>query len=157
MALGASPQESQIRLRPGDTEKLCRTLEQLLPPEGAGIYLISRSGQELAAVVRRHPRDRQALASLAAGVLAAAQALGEALGRSGVQRFLQWGPHQSLLLAPVGERAVLLLVLDRGVHDTMARRKLDRAALVLDDILAGADALDSAPGRGDNGWRGGAG
>ncbi len=157
MALGAPRPEWQIRLRHGDGDKLCRTLEQLLPPEGAAIYLISRSGQELAAVVRRGPADRQALASLAAGVLAAAQALGEALGHTGVQRFLQWGTRQTLLLTPVGERAVLLLVLDRGVRDTMARRKLDRAALVLDDILAGTETMEGSAGQGGNGWSGGAG
>lgn len=151
MRIDAPEPDWQIRLRREEGEKLHVALEHLLPPEASAAYLISQNGQELAAVVRDDPADRLSLPSLAAGTLAAATGLGQALSRNGNCRFLLWGPDQSVLLAPVGRRALLLLVLRRGSQDRMADRRLDRSVRILEDILARLEAGGPAAGSTING------
>lgn len=136
MRIDAPEPQWQIRLRRADGDKLERALEHLLPDDGAAIYLISCNGQELAAVTRDSPADRHTLSSLSAGTLAAASGLAQALSHDGPQRVLLWGRRQCVVLAPVGRRALMLLVLKRGVQGKMADRRLDRAVLILEDILS---------------------
>ena len=128
--------DSNLVLHPHRYNKILRALSALRQGCWArGAFLISRSGQEVAFDGEDEGLDRQAFSSLAAGTVAATFGLAELIGEEEFQRVVHRGRESSLLMCPVGNRALLILLLKAGDTDRVCPRSLARGILVLRDLL----------------------
>lgn len=134
---------ANLKLLPDEFEKIRTTLRALREAfDARSVALISRSGQELAFESQNESTtDRQALASLAASTLAATITLAGLVGEERFHRMYHRGEQVSLIMCPTGEEALLLLVLDSLSRQRFPARRLDRAVLVLRDLLESEDAV----------------
>jgi predicted regulator of Ras-like GTPase activity (Roadblock/LC7/MglB family) len=128
--------DSNLRLHSREYHKIVRTLSVL--KEGCrakGAFLISRSGQEVASNGDVEGLDRQAFSSLAASTMAATFGLAELIGEAEFQRIFHRGGESSLLMCPVGDKALLILVFKGRDRVGVSSRTLSSGILVLRDLL----------------------
>ncbi len=125
-----------FRLDEQEYEKITVILARLTSRSDArSICLINRNGQAIAQHGQVDGLDLQALASLAASNLAATFGLASLIGENEFKRIYHRGQNQSIMIIPVGDFALILVVLpvDRG--DRLDLRSLAQGALILEDIL----------------------
>lgn len=126
-----------FRLRSREYEKIERILKGIMEEcSASSVFLITRSGQELAFEGELEESDRDAVSSLAAGHLAATVGLAGLIGEKEFSRVYHRGKVWSLLMSPAGEHALLLLILRNGAGDREGLRTLGRSLMVLDDLLS---------------------
>jgi predicted regulator of Ras-like GTPase activity (Roadblock/LC7/MglB family) len=125
-----------LKLHHDEFEKIEFILSSLRDKcSASSAFLISRSGQEVAYQGDRDSLDKEAISSLAAGNLAATFGLASLIGESGFERIYHRGRKTSLLISPVGEIALLLLVLPNQDREREAFTKLGQFVMLLRDLL----------------------
>ncbi|UCF37237.1 MAG: roadblock/LC7 domain-containing protein [Acidobacteriota bacterium] len=125
-----------LKLHPEESEKIQVVLSSLVAGfSSASACLISRSGQEVAFEGVDSLGDRQALASLAAGNLAATSGLAQLIDECEFSRIVQQGRKRSMILMPVGELALLLLILGNERENREGLKQVPHVLLLLKDLL----------------------
>jgi predicted regulator of Ras-like GTPase activity (Roadblock/LC7/MglB family) len=126
---------TNFKLRPEEFGKIQLILLSLTERAGVeAIFLINRNGQEIAHSGGVDRVDIVALASLAAGSLAATSSLAGLLGESDFERIYLSGKRTSVLVTPAGEHSLLVSLIRAGGRPDL--KKLKQAALVLEHILS---------------------
>lgn len=115
-------------LRPEDAERLAGALGSLCETTLArAVFLVDRDGHLLAQVGEAAGIDSTALASLAAGSLAATGGLAALVGEREFGATLHEGAEESLYLSPVGSLAVLVVRFDRRSPLGLVRLRVRQA------------------------------
>jgi predicted regulator of Ras-like GTPase activity (Roadblock/LC7/MglB family) len=109
------------------------SLNQRLKAES--VFLINRTGQEIAHEGTAGRLDVQALASLAASNLAATFGLASLIGEREFERIFHKGDKTNILMTPVGEFAFLLFLLKGKEEHEVDLKSVNRASLILADVL----------------------
>ncbi len=81
--------------------------------------------------------DREAVCSLAASAMAATRGLAGLIGEEAFQGVYHRGKVSSVLILPVGDEAILLLVLENRARGRRDSLEISKAAMVLQDLLEG--------------------
>jgi predicted regulator of Ras-like GTPase activity (Roadblock/LC7/MglB family) len=125
-----------LRLDTAGQEKIRVILAALFEQcDSRAAILVSRSGQEISSHGDVGDLDRQSLASLAASSQAASLGMAQLIGENEFSRVYHKGTEHSILLIPVGELALLFLVLHNRRREMTVLKTLQHAALVLQDVL----------------------
>lgn len=111
------------------------------------IFLINRNGQEIAKHAQEDSLDVQALSSLAASNLAATFGLAALIGENEFERIYHKGEKNSILINPVGEYALLLLIVQVKNERSLDLTRVRQAVLVLTDILKKCTQRIRVPGQ----------
>jgi predicted regulator of Ras-like GTPase activity (Roadblock/LC7/MglB family) len=109
------------------------SLNQRLKAES--VFLINRTGQEIAHEGTSSRIDVQALSSLAASNLAATFGLASLIGEREFERIFHKGDKTNILMTPVGEFAFLLFLLKGKEEHEVDLKSVHRASLILEDVL----------------------
>lgn len=125
-----------FKLEAGEYEKILLVLSSLTQKLKAdSVFLINRTGQEIAHDGNSHKLDIQALSSLAASNVAAIFGLASLLGEREFERIYHKGEKTSILLSPIGEFAFLLFLLKGIEEKEIDLKAIKRASLILEDVL----------------------
>lgn len=135
-----------LKLLPEEYEKILYILTSLRKrTQATSVFLISRSGQEIACDGESNGIDRQALASLAASNLAATFGLAQLIGESEFERIYHKGDTASILINPTGEFGLLLFILgDQKIGSNFDIKSLTQASMILADVLQRSKERSSA-------------
>ena len=124
------------RLLPEESAKIGRVLGMLVGSCGArSVFLVGMAGQEMASAGSIAESDREAVCSLAASVMAATRSLAGLIGEETFQGVYHRGKVSSALILPVGDEAILLLVLENQLREGWNSLEISRATMVLRDLL----------------------
>ena len=108
------------------------------------VLLIDRNGQEIAVIGETENLDTTAVASLAAGNVAATDGLAKLIGDSDFTSLTHEGARESLNISLIGKRVVLLVIFDDrsslGLVRLRVKRSGEELARIFDQILAKAEA-----------------
>jgi predicted regulator of Ras-like GTPase activity (Roadblock/LC7/MglB family) len=116
-----------FKLEAGEYEKIQLVLASLNQKLRAdSVFLINRTGQEIAHEGNSDDIDVQALSSLAASNLAATFGLASLLGEREFKRIYHKGDRTNILMSPVGEFAFLLFLIRGMDEQELDLRKLFR-------------------------------
>lgn len=127
---------SNFKLESAEYEKILFIISSLQDRlKAETVFLINRNGQEIAGQGEHNSLDIQALSSLAASNLAATFGLATLIGEGEFERIYHKGEKNSILINPVGEYALLLLVIQVKNEKHIDLKSLKQAALILEDIL----------------------
>lgn len=140
-----SVDEGFRRLLPEESAKITRILASLLDScEARSAVLVGMGGQEMASAGNIAEFDREALCSLSASAMAATQSLAGLIGEETFQGVYHKGKVSSVLILPVGDEAILLLVLENREREKRSSLEISRAAMVLRDLLESNVTSDRA-------------
>ncbi len=124
------------RLLPEESAKISRVLGYLVGSRNArSAFLVGMDVQEMASEGSVGALDREAICSLAAGVIAATRSLAGLIGEETFQGVYHRGKVSSALILPVGDEAILLLVLENRERERRNSLEISQAAMVLRDLL----------------------
>lgn len=127
---------SNFKLETREYDKILFILSSLHEKLKAdAIFLINRNGQGIANQGEVDSVDIQALSSLAASNLAATFGLAKLIGEGEFERIYHKGEKNSILINPIGEYALLLLIVQVKNEKSLDLKSLNQAALILEDIL----------------------
>jgi predicted regulator of Ras-like GTPase activity (Roadblock/LC7/MglB family) len=101
------------------------------------VLLIDRSGQQIAFEGPARDVDMTALASLAAGNIAATDGLARLVGEPEFSILYHQGKHRSIHISDVAKRFSLVVVFDENVSLGMVRLKVKRATACLEEVFRG--------------------
>ena len=108
------------------------------------VLLIDRNGQEIAVIGDVENLDTTAVASLAAGNVAATDGLAKLIGDSDFSSLTHEGVKESLNITLIGKRVVLLVIFDDrsslGLVRLRVKRSSEELVKIFDLILAKAEA-----------------
>lgn len=128
--------EGMRRLFPEESAKISRVLGTLVGAHLArAAFLVGMAGQEMASEGSVRGLDREAICSLAASVIAATRSLAGLIGEETFQGVYHKGKVSSALILPVGDEAILLLVLENRERGRRNSLEISQAAMVLRDLL----------------------
>ncbi len=102
---------------------------------GTAVLLIDPSGQLIASAGSTDGLDTTPLASLAAGSMAAAGALAKLLGEKEFSFIFYDGERRRLHLSVIGDRAILLVVLEHQSAAALVRLQVKKFSREIEDIL----------------------
>ncbi len=146
-------QASSLILREEDHRRIVGLVERLLEEaNGRLVALVDRNGQPLALAGNLPGVDQTALASLAAGNVAATEGLARMIGERTFLSMYHEGDEEHLYYAAVGETALLVVVFDArsslGLVRLRVRQVAPEIATVLEEARQAtrAGALDGAGG-----------
>ncbi len=128
--------DSDLRLGATQTERIDFILSVLVRAcDAESVLLVSAGGQEIAGKGDLASVDRAAVASLSAGTVAAMAELAGAFGESQFKGTTHRGRDRTILLRPIGRKALLVVTaINRRIHPRLGHT-LFRAVPVLTDIL----------------------
>ncbi|MFZ0429835.1 MAG: roadblock/LC7 domain-containing protein [Acidobacteriota bacterium] len=126
------------RLHSAESDKLGRVLDSLVNSCAVrSAFLVGMSGQEMVSRGAVDPLEREAVCSLAAGTMAATRSLAGLFGEETFEGVYHKGKVSSVLILPVGDEAILLLVLENSSRrDRRHSAEILQATRVLRDLLA---------------------
>jgi predicted regulator of Ras-like GTPase activity (Roadblock/LC7/MglB family) len=128
--------DSDLRLQAAQTEKIDFILSALVRAcDAEAAILVSGGGQEMAAKGNLADFDRVAVASLSAGTLAVMAELAGAFGDSEFKGATHRGRERTILLRPVGRKALLVVMAGNSRINPRLGHTLARAVPLLTDIL----------------------
>lgn len=108
------------------------------------VLLIDRNGQEIAVAGETENLDTTAVASLAAGNVAATDGLAKLVGEADFASLTHEGVKTSINISLIGKRVVLLVIFDDrsslGLVRLRVKRSGDELGKIFDAILAKAEA-----------------
>lgn len=134
-------------LTPEDEAALRRGIDRLLHESGARCaLLVDRGGQLLQSVGERPDFDATSFATLAAADYGANDQLARLLGESDFSSLFHQGERDSLLLADVAGRAVLVVIFDTRTTPGLVRLRLRATVDELSHLVAAMTARDAASG-----------
>lgn len=132
-------------LTPDDEQALRRGMERLLQESGAHCaLLVDRGGQLVAQAGDRPAFDATTFATLTAADFAANDQLARLLGEDDFSTLYHQGERESMLLADVARRAILVVLFDGRTTLGLVRLRL-RASL--DDLARTVHAMAGRPVR----------
>lgn len=99
------------------------------------VFLINRTGQEIAHEGNSNRIDIQALSSLAASNLAATFGLARVIGEHEFRRIYHKGEKTNILMSPIGEFAFLLFLMRGKEEREVDFTSIRHASLILEDVL----------------------
>ena len=99
------------------------------------VYMIEKSGQPIASVGEIEDIDATALASLAAGNVAATEGLARLVGEKEFYSLFHEGERQNILITLVGGRAILLVIFNETSSLGLVRLRVRKATSELAGIL----------------------
>ncbi len=134
--------------------RLTRLAGRLLRESNARfVSLIDRNGQPIAAVGDVPDDDRTALASLAAGNVAATETLAKMIGERSFSSLYHEGDRDHLHISTVGDIGILVVAFDErsslGLVRLRVRQITPDLEMVFDDMLARSRAYTSGLTDGD--------
>lgn len=139
---------SNFKLEAQEYEKIVFILSSLHEKLKAdAVFLINRNGQEIARHGKKDSIDVQALGSLAASNLAATFGLASLIGEKEFERIYHKGEKISILINPVGEYALLLLMVPVKNEKDVDLKRLRQAVMILADILRKCTRRVRVPGQ----------
>ena len=125
-----------FRLQAEEYEKILFILASLQRKLNANaVFLISRSGQEIASHGAAGEWDRQALSSLAASNLAATFGLAKLFGETEFERIYHKGENNSILINPAGDNALLLFLFGQVKRHSLDLKSIRQATIIVADVL----------------------
>ena len=128
--------DSDLRLQTVQTEKIDFILSALVRAcDAEAALLVSGSGQEMAGKGNLADFDRAAVASLSAGTLAAMAELAGVFGEPDFTGAAHRGKERTILLRPVGRKALLVVMAGNSRVTPRLGHTLARAVPLLTDIL----------------------
>lgn len=126
------------RLHTKESAKIRHVLGSLVESCGArSAFLVGMGGQEMASAGTSDQLDCEAVCSLAAGAMAATRSLAGLIGEEAFQGVYHRGKVSSVLILPVGDEAILLLVLENRARGRRDSLEISKATMVLQDLLEG--------------------
>lgn len=136
-------------LTPDDEQALRRGMERLLQESGAHCaLLVDRGGQLLATAGDRPAFDATTFATLTAADFSANDQLARLLGEADFSSLFHQGERESMLLADVARRAILVVLFDArttlGLVRLRLRASVDDLARVVHAMTARAAARGAA-------------
>ena len=142
---------TDLVLREDDYRTMLRIAEKLLRQANARyVGLIDRNGQPIVAAGELPDVDGTALASLAAGNVAATEGLANLIGETTFSALYHEGEHDHLHLSSVGETAILLVTFDErsslGLVRLRVRQNTPELEKTLEEMLTHSRAGGGAWG-----------
>ena len=102
-------------------------------------FLIDKAGQQIAAAGEVDGGDSTSLASLTAGNVAATEGLAEVIGESSFSTLYHEGEKDSLYIALVSDRVILLVIFDEksslGLVRLRVKQRSDELGKVVQDLM----------------------
>ena len=99
------------------------------------VFMIEKSGQTMASTGNVSEIDVTALASLAAGNVAATEGLAGLIGESEFSTLFHEGAHQNILMTLIEGRVILVVVFNESSSLGLVRLRVRRAGIELAGIL----------------------
>ena len=119
-----------------DYSRIATTLEKLRAESNSKIvFLLDKNGQQIATAGDLQEIDPTALASLAAGNVAATDGLAKLIGEREFSILFHEGENDSLHICVVGGWAILLVMFDERSSLGLVRLRVKKAAAELGKIL----------------------
>ncbi len=132
-------------LREPEYEALLSVLRKLLADASAKVvFLVDKDGTLLASDGDAVGFDTTALASLAAGNIAATGGLANLIGEKEFSILFHEGERDNMHLSVVGERLILVVVFDRRSSVGLVRLRVRQASARFDDVMMAALAASDA-------------
>ena len=117
-------------------QRIHQVLQQLLQDSGALlVFLVDKSGQQIAAVGDHGALDTTSLASLTAGNVAATEGLARLIGEKEFTVLVHEGEKESLHISIVARRMILVVIFDQRVSLGLVRLRVRRAASELETVF----------------------
>jgi predicted regulator of Ras-like GTPase activity (Roadblock/LC7/MglB family) len=111
------------------------------------VFLLDKSGQQIAATGEMEAVDPTSLASLTAGNVAATEGVAQLVGENEFTTLFHEGKHESLHITVVGGRVILLVVFDERSSLGLVRLRVEQIVPQLGEIVRDMiTRADGAPG-----------
>jgi predicted regulator of Ras-like GTPase activity (Roadblock/LC7/MglB family) len=114
------------------------------------VFLLDRSGQQIAAAGELDEVDPTSLASLTAGNVAATEGVAQLVGEDGFTTLFHEGKRECMHISIVAERAILLVVFDERSSLGLVRLRVEQGrpklAEIIQEIVTRAEATAAGPG-----------
>lgn len=134
-------------LTPEDEQALRRAMERLLQESSSHCaMLVDRGGQLLARAGERGPADVTAFATLTAADFSANDQLARLLGDTGFNSLFHQGERESMLVADIAGRAILVVLFDSETTLGLVRLRSGPAVEELTRIVDAMSARDAESG-----------
>jgi predicted regulator of Ras-like GTPase activity (Roadblock/LC7/MglB family) len=118
-------------------QKIRQVLHRLLQDAGANVvFLVDKSGQQIAAVGDMSSLDAASLASLTAGNVAATDGLARLIGEKEFSVLFHEGEKDRLHISIVARRVILAVLFDDRASLGLVRLRVRRATRELEDVFA---------------------
>lgn len=99
------------------------------------VFLLDKSGQQIAATGDLDQVDPTSLASLTAGNVAATEGVAQIVGEDEFTTLFHEGKHESLHITVVGGRVILLVVFDERSSLGLVRLRVEQCAPKLGEVV----------------------
>src|SRR5688572_2648707 len=99
------------------------------------VFLVDKNGQQIAAIGELNSIDTTALASLAAGNVAATDGLARLIGEKEFSILFHEGERDNLHISVVGGRVILVVVFDERSSLGLVRLRVKKASVELQEIF----------------------
>jgi predicted regulator of Ras-like GTPase activity (Roadblock/LC7/MglB family) len=116
-------------------------LRKLRTDAFAKVFLVDKNGTLLASTGEAMGLDTTALASLAAGNIAATGGLANLIGEKEFSILFHEGERDNMHISVVGDRLILVVIFDRRSSVGLVRLRVRRASEELAKILAAAEEI----------------
>ena len=117
-------------------QKIRQTLQRLLLDANANlVFLVDKSGQQIAAVGDMKSLDATSLASLTAGNVAATDGLARLIGEKEFSILFHEGEKDSLHISIVARRVILVVLFDNRASLGLVRLRVRRATAELETVF----------------------
>lgn len=129
--------ENGLGIHENEFRRLEDELKKLRAESNAGaVFLISRDGQLIAASGETAGIDTTALASLAAGNVAATGGIARLLGQGEFTGLFHEGEKQNIQISPAGQKLILAVLFDGRTSVGLVRLRVKKASRRLLDIFS---------------------
>lgn len=140
------PSNSALVLEAPQQEAIQQVIERLLRDARArSVFLIEKNGQLLASSGETEELDKDSLASLTAGNIAATGGLAKVIGEQEFSILFHEGEKDNLHLSLVAERMILVVLFDERSSLGLVRLRLKRATNALEKLLEDVLATSAQP------------
>jgi predicted regulator of Ras-like GTPase activity (Roadblock/LC7/MglB family) len=112
------------------------------------VFLLDKSGQQIASSGRFDGTDPTALASLAAGNVAATEGLAQLIGEDEFTTLFHEGRNDSIHISLVSDKVILLIIFDEHSSLGLVRLRVKQRTLELEQVVRemhSRSRADSAP------------
>ena len=115
------------------------------------VFLLDKSGQQVAATGELSEVDPTSLASLTAGNVAATEGVAQLVGESEFTTLFHEGKRESLHITVVGDRLILLVVFDErsslGLVRLRVEQRTPELGAIVQDMTARAESGEAGAGQ----------
>jgi predicted regulator of Ras-like GTPase activity (Roadblock/LC7/MglB family) len=117
-------------------QKIRQALQRLLQDANANVvFLVDKSGQQIAAVGEMKSLDATSLASLTAGNVAATDGLARIIGEKEFSVLFHEGEKDNIHIAIVAQRVILVVIFDNRTSLGLVRLRVRRATAELETVF----------------------